>query len=108
MYLPQIDVCERPREVVILVEVPGVERRDVSISYKDNVLTISGRKLQQPDAVNARYLCVERNYGTFRREIVIGIPIDYKQAKAELRNGLMKIHLPKVPERGGQDQIPIE
>ena len=69
-------------------------------------LVAAGR--QRPDVVNARYLCVERNYGTFRREIVIGIPIDYKQAKAELRNGLMKIHLPKVPERGGQDQIPIE
>lgn len=107
MYLPQIDVCERVHEVVILVEVPGVERRDVSISYKDNTLTISGHKLQQPDA-GARYMCVERSYGTFRRDIVVGIPIDYKKARAELRNGLMKIHLPKIPEQKGQDRIPIE
>lgn len=108
MYLPQIDVCERLNEVVILAEVPGVDRRDVTISYKDNILTISGRKQQQPGGQNARYMCVERSYGNFRREIVIGIPIDYRKAKAELRNGLMKIHLPKVPEERGQDQIPIE
>ena len=108
MYLPLIDVCERVDEVVILVEVPGIERQDVSISWKDSILTISGRKLQQPGGGNARYMCVERSYGVFRREIAIGIPIDYKKARAELRNGLMKIYLPKMPEQKGQDKIPIE
>jgi HSP20 family protein len=108
MYSPQIDVFERPREVVILVEMPGVDRADVRISWKDNVLTISGQKRQQPDSGLARYLCVERSYGPFRREIAIGISIDHKNAKAELRNGLMKIYLPKVAEEGQQNNIPIE
>jgi len=108
MYVPHIDVCERPGEVVILVEMPGVERSDVTLSWKDNVLTISGRKRHQPDAINSRYLCVERSYGPFRREIAIGIPIDHKHAKAEMRNGLMKIHLPKMPPERVQNTIPIE
>jgi HSP20 family protein len=109
MYLPQVDVCERPQEIVILVEMPGVERQDVSIGWKDQILTISGNKRQRPaDSNKARYMCVERSYGQFRREIAIGIPIDYKNARAELKNGLMKIHLPKVPTEKGQDTIPIE
>jgi len=108
MYLPQIDVCERLHEVVILVEMPGVDRKDVIISWKDNILVISGQKRQQPDTGNARYMCVERSYGPFRREIAIGIPIDYKKARAELKNGLMRIHLPKVAEQKSQDTIPIE
>ena len=108
MYLPQIDVCERPDEIVILVEMPGVSRKDVTISWKEHVLIISGQKQQQPEAVNVRYLCVERNYGAFRREIAIGIPIDYKKARAELKNGLMKIHLPKIPLQKANDTIPIE
>ena len=108
MYLPQIDVCERLNEVVILVEMPGVDRKDVIISWKDSVLIISGQKRQQADTGNARYMCVERSYGPFRREIAIGIPIDYKKARAELKNGLMRIHLPKVPEQKSQDTIPIE
>jgi HSP20 family protein len=108
MYLPQIDVCERAEEIVILVEMPGVDRQDVAIAWKDQILTISGRKRQQPDTSNARYMCVERSYGPFRREIAIGIPIDYRRARAELKNGLMKIHLPKVPIEKGQDTIPIE
>jgi len=108
MYLPQIDVCERAREIVILVEMPGVEREDVAIGWKDQILTISGVKRQQPDTTNARYMCVERSYGPFRREIAIGIPIDYRKARAELKNGLMKIHLPKVPAEKVHDTIPIE
>jgi HSP20 family protein len=108
MFLPQVDVCERAQEIVILVEMPGMDRKDVTISWKDHVLTISGHKRQQPDVSNARYMCVERSYGPFRREIAIGIPIDFKKAKAELKNGLMKIHLPKVPVEKTQNTIPIE
>ena len=108
MYLPQIDVCERSNEIVILVEMPGVERQDVSIGWKDHILTISGNKRQLPDSTKARYMCVERSYGQFRREIAIGIPIDYKNARAELKNGLMKIHLPKIAAEKGHDTIPIE
>src|SRR5678809_1296087 len=108
MYLPQIDVCERAEEIVILVEMPGVDRSDVEISWKEPIPTISGQKRQQPDNSNARYMCVERSYGPFRREIAIGIPIDFKKAKAELKNGLMKIYLPKVPVEKTRNTIPIE
>lgn len=108
MFLPHVDVCERAQEIVILVEMPGMNRKDVTISWKDHVLTISGHKRQLPDANNARYMCVERSYGPFRREIAIGIPIDFKKAKAELKNGLMKIHLPKVPVEKTRNTIPIE
>jgi HSP20 family protein len=87
---------------------PGVERRDVTLSWKNNVLTISGQKRQQSEVGNSRYLCVERSYGPFRREIAIGIPIDHKNARAEMRNGLMKIHLPKLPPEKVQNVIPIE
>jgi HSP20 family protein len=108
MYLPQIDVCERAEEIVIIAEMPGVDRQDVAIAWKDQVLTISGSKRQQPDTSNVRYMCVERSYGPFRREIAIGIPIDYRKARAELKNGLMRIYLPKIPTEKGQDTIPIE
>ena len=107
MFFPQVDVCERATEIVILIEMPGVERKDVRISWKENVLIVAGQKRQKSE-VGARYTCVERNYGPFRREIPISIPIDHKNAKAELREGLMKIHLPKLGESGERSSIPIE
>ena len=107
MYSPLIDVCERANEIVILIELPGVDRRDIQITWKGNQLTISGNKRRSPDGA-VRYLCIERSYGPFRSDISINVPIDHKKAKAELRNGLMKIHLPKVSEEKARNTIPIE
>ena len=95
-WIPTVDVCERANEIVIFVEMPGVPRSDVQLAWNDGVLIISGLKRQlPPDYGVAQYLCVERTYGHFRREITINLPVDHKQATAELNNGLMKIHLPK-------------
>ena len=96
---PTVDVCERPNEIVIFVEMPGVDRADVQLAWNDGVLIISGLKRQRPAGQGvAKYFCVERAYGHFRREIAIRIPVDHKKAKAELKDGLMKIHLPKRTE----------
>ena len=103
---PTVDVCEHADEIVIFVEMPGVQRSDVQLAWNDGLLTISGVKRQMPpDYGTARYLCVERTYGQFCREIQIDIPVDYNQAKAELKDGLMKIHLPKA--RSQTVDIPI-
>ena len=68
---------------MIFVEMPGVDRTDVQLSWNDGVLIISGQKRQRPpDRRRRDYLCVERAYGQFRREIAIDIPIDHKDAKA--------------------------
>jgi HSP20 family protein len=94
---PTVDVCERAHEIVIFVEMPGVHRSDVQLAWNDGVLIISGIKRPvPPDDCAAKYLCVERIYGHFRREITINVTVDHKGATAELKEGLMKIHLPKA------------
>jgi len=94
---PTVDVCERADAIIIFVEMPGVDRSDVQLGWNDGLLIISGLKRQTPpDYCTAKYLCVERTYGHFRREITIDIPVDHKQAKAEMKDGLMTIHLPKA------------
>jgi HSP20 family protein len=96
---PTVDVSERTDEIVIFVEMPGVHRSDVHITWNDGILVISGVKRQQEsDEGPATYLCVERAYGHFRREIALKIPVDQNGAKARLQDGLLKIHLPKRKE----------
>ena len=97
-WTPTVDVCERADEIVILVEMPGVDRSDVQLAWNDGLLIISGLKRQRPTHGVANYLCLERAYGHFRREIAVKVPIDHKNAKAELKDGLMRIHLPKRSE----------
>ena len=95
-WTPTVDVCERTNEIFIIVEMPGVHRSDIQLAWNDGILIISGLKRQTPpDYGVAKYLCAERTYGHFRREISINLSVDYKAAKAELKEGLMKIHLPK-------------
>jgi HSP20 family protein len=105
-WTPMIDVCERENEIVIFVEMPGVNRSDIQLSWSHGVLIISGQKRQHLlQRGRSRYLCLERAYGQFRREIDINIPIDRNSAKAELENGLLRIVLPKV--RSEPSSIPI-
>ena len=97
VWSPTVDVCERTHEIIIFVEMPGVYRSDVQLAWNDGILIISGIKRQTPpDPDVAKYLCVERTYGHFRREISIAVAVDHKAAKAMLKDGLMKIHLPKA------------
>ena len=106
-WLPSVDVCERTGEFIIFVEMPGVDRSDVQLSWNDGVLIISGLKRQQPHRGVARYFCVERSYGHFRREIPISAPVDHKSAKAELKDGLLRIYLPKRTSKPEAASIPI-
>ena len=106
-WAPNVDVCERAKEIIIFVEMPGVDRADVQLSWNEGVLIISGLKRQQPQRGIATYLCVERAYGPFRREIAINIPVDKTKAQAELKDGLMRIYLPKVTSKPEATTIPI-
>jgi HSP20 family protein len=106
-WIPTIDVCERENEILIFVEIPGVDKSDVQLSWNHGVLTISGQKRQRVPNKRARYLCLERSYGQFKREIEINVPIDRKAAKAELEKGLLRIRLPKASSNAEPSNIPI-
>jgi HSP20 family protein len=106
-WAPNVDVCERASEIIIFVEMPGVDRSDVQLSWNEGMLIISGLKRQHPDHGIATYFCVERTYGHFRREITINIPVDHTRARAELKDGLMRIHLPKQTSKPEATNIPI-
>src|SRR5579862_7787928 len=106
-WAPAIDVFERASEIVIFVEMPGIARNDVKLSWHEGVLTIAGQKRPQPDTGVARYHCVERIYGQFRRDIAINVAIEHDKARAELRDGVMRIYLPKRTRRAESNEIPI-
>ena len=105
-WTPMIDVCEREDEILIIVEMPGVDKADVQLSWNHGLLTISGQKRQHVPGKRTRYLCLERAYGQFRREIQIDVAIDRQAAKAELENGILRISLPKASSKE-PSSIPI-
>ena len=93
-----VDVLENADEVVLKAELPGVKPGDVSIRVEDNVLTIEGEKKFEDTENKDNYLRVERSYGAFSRSFSLPPYVDADKIKAESRDGVLTLHLPKKPE----------
>jgi HSP20 family protein len=90
------EVEETDKEIVVRVEVPGMEKGDCRITIEDNVLFVSGEKRFERETHDSTYHIMERAYGSFQRTIPLPRNVDADKAKATYKNGVMNIHLPKV------------
>lgn len=97
-FYPPVDIYEDAEGVTITAEVPGIEPKDVDLRIENNVLTLRGeRKLEREDKRD-NYRRIERAYGTFSRSFTLPPTVDSDKVKAEAKNGLLVIHLPKREE----------
>jgi HSP20 family protein len=96
---PPVDTFETKEEVVVLIELPGVRRSDVTVSLKHNTLLVSGRKFEEKTSDdNACYLCLERNHGEFRRIVPLTTLVDPHSSRATLSNGILTLRLSKIAD----------
>ena len=103
---PQVDIYESADGYVIQVDLPGVEKQDVSVEVKENILTISGeRKADGPDQEDSYYRR-ERNCGTFQRSFSLRSLIAPDQIKASFKNGVLKVVIPR-PEEEKPKQVAV-
>jgi HSP20 family protein len=93
-YIPALDVSEGENEVVVKAEIPGVEKEDIKVSVKDDVLTISGEKKQEEREEGENWQRVERSYGAFKRELSLP-SVDNQRVEATYRDGILEVRLPK-------------
>ena len=94
---PTVDVSETQAELTFSVELPGFEKEQIDISLEENILSISGeRKFEKEE--NRDFHRVERQYGSFFRSFKLPATVDSSRIDADLKGGLLTIHLPKVEE----------
>jgi len=97
-FLPPVDVYEDNEGLVLTTELAGVDPKDVDVRVEEGVLTVKGeRKLERADK-KENYLRVERSYGTFTRSFTLPSTVDPEKVKAEFKNGLLRIAIPKREE----------
>lgn len=97
-WTPPCDIYEDGEEIVLRAELAGVEPKDVEIGFENGVLTLKGeRKLAMEDK-RENYHRVELSYGTFTRAFSLPASIDAERIRAESKNGVLVVHLPKKPE----------
>ena len=97
--LPAVDIYEKAAEYVVEMELPGVLEKDVKIMLVPGRVEVSGFKRELPGWQGARFLRLEREFGVFRREVVVPGAVDPEKAYASLENGILTIVLGKPPRR---------
>ena len=95
--VPPIDVTERENEFVVHAEMPGINKDDIDITLVDGVLTISAEtRQQQEEKEGDRVVRQERRYGKYTRSLRLGIDIDEKKVRANYKDGVLELVLPKA------------
>jgi len=93
---PPVNLYESAEEVVVQCEVPGVELKDLDVSITGETLTIKGIKRGLEEG-EVKFVRRERGSGEFTRTIVLPDQVEAERVEAELRNGILRIRLPKSP-----------
>ncbi len=94
-WVPDCDVYETNKELVIKAELPGVKKEKVFVSLENNTLTIHGEREFEEDTGRENYHRVERTYGEFMRAFILPAFIEPGNILAEFKDGLLTITLPK-------------
>jgi HSP20 family protein len=91
---PHVDLRENDSQFKVCAELPGVEEKDVEVTFADGVVTLKGEKRLEEDTP----VYTERWSGAFERQIVIGDSVDPDNVKATFKNGVLTVILAKKPE----------
>jgi HSP20 family protein len=93
-YTPRVDIVATEEECLLLADLPGVKPEDVDVRFENGELVVDGRC--GPRHVGANYLMSEYGVGDFYRAFTISEQIDWQKISAELKNGVLTVHLPKA------------
>jgi HSP20 family protein len=100
---PAVDVAESDGEVIVKMEVPGVEKDQLQLTVSDDHLTVRGETRKESEEKRKNYYSQEIRYGAFQRSIPLPVEVDAAKAHAELKNGMLKIALPKSKQPKAQE-----
>jgi HSP20 family protein len=93
------EIEETDKEIVVRIEVPGIEKEDCQVTVDANILYIKGEKRFERATGDSTYHVTERAYGLFERAIPLPREVDADRAEASYKNGVLTVRLPKL---GGQ------
>jgi HSP20 family protein len=96
-WLPPSDIAETDREYHLTMELPGIDMKNLDISFSEGVLTVKGEKTKEGSVGESCY-CSERYSGSFQRSFRIPGAVDKENIKAKYRDGILRVSLAKSEE----------
>lgn len=93
-WTPPVDLAEDAEKIVVRIEVPGIDEKELKVSFEDGLLTVSGeRHFEQKEDRN--YHRIERTYGSFVRTFSLPRSVDGNAISANYTNGVLELEIPK-------------
>ena len=105
-WTPSVDISETDNGFEVRAELPGVAKDDLSVSVKDNLLTLSGEKRQENSEDTQNFRRVERRYGNFQRRFTLSSDVVVDDIKADYTDGVLTLSIPKS-EVAKPTEVPI-
>ncbi|MHC4715711.1 MAG: Hsp20/alpha crystallin family protein [Planctomycetota bacterium] len=93
---PALDVADEEDKVLVRIELPGVDVKDIDISVVNNTLTLAGEKKEEAEEEGEHFWQAERRYGSFRRDVILPSGVDPDKVEAAYHDGVLTITLPKT------------
>jgi HSP20 family protein len=97
-WAPPVDIYETENDIVLKAELPGVDPKDVEVRVEDSTLYLKGERKFEKEVEDENYHRVERSYGSFARSFSLPNSINAEKVKAEYKDGLLTLTLPKREE----------
>lgn len=94
--MPSLDVVDQDNEIVVRAEIPGIDKKDVSVSLTDNLLTIKGETQKEKKDDKGNYHRREISRSSFARTVTLPGGVDASKSVASLKDGVLEIKLPKA------------
>lgn len=96
MNSPRVDVYQTDADVIVKAEIPGISKEDLNVYVDENSIRLSGQSKRGNEYKDENIYRTERLYGSFSRTIPLPVKIKSDQAKAEYKDGILSITVPKV------------
>jgi len=93
---PAFEIRETKDQVILEAELPGLSKKDIDVSFKDGVLTVSGERQEREVTENETVHCSEQRYGKFVRSFSLPGEVDEDKVEAKYNDGILSITLTKV------------
>ena len=94
--LPNVDVVDRDKEILVRAEIPGFDKKDLKVSMTDNTVTIKGETSKEEKEEKGDYYRREITKGSFSRVISLPCEVEYEKAKSSFQNGVLELIVPKT------------
>jgi HSP20 family protein len=94
---PQVDITEDDKEYLVKADLPEIKKEEVKVTVENGVLSISGERKSEKEEKTKKHHRIERSYGSFERTFTMPEDADSAKMKAEFKEGVLRVHMPKNP-----------